>query len=239
MGSSKPKILRRALGELLIIIVGVIIALQFEDLRDQRELRSQEEAALGALKGDLLEMLDRLEGNIRRQDAYLEAQRTLLEISEGRLPAPPADSLALLNARAFLNQRFEPVTGSFDALVSAGDLRLIRSDSLRADLASLYGYIGGGFEDEDINTLVRNEYFMAIGRTMSLRSATGDYFNGWIELTGSPPAADLDLLLEDDGFLTALTAMALTEGGQLNYFRTIERRISDLLNLIDLELGGT
>ena len=207
----------RALGELAIIVVGVLVAFQVEDLRNGREARNQEVAALNALELDLGETLTRLESDISRQAGSIDAQSVLLDVADGQLPMLAPDSMAYLVFQAMVFQRLEAVTGSYDALVSAGDLRLIRNDSIRASLASLFGSMGDGYEDEDMSTLFRNAYMMAMSNTSTLRSATGDRLTERLNLSGRPPSADYNALLGDRLFVTALAAMAIAEGGQLAY----------------------
>jgi hypothetical protein len=55
----------------------------------------------------------------------------------GSAPLPSPDTLAAwFRGGAFASSDFQPLSGSYGALLMAGDLRLIRNDSLRALLVS-------------------------------------------------------------------------------------------------------
>ncbi len=73
----------RAIGEIAVIIIGVLIAFQFEDWSGERELREQETAQLYALHADFIENVKRLQGVIDRQEVVVGSQTQLLGIIHG------------------------------------------------------------------------------------------------------------------------------------------------------------
>jgi hypothetical protein len=139
----------RLVAEFCVIIVGVLVALQFEGWRDLRRDGAREAEQLEALLGDFQSNVSRLEQTASLQRRVLDASRILLEDFErGRSIVPP-DSLAELYAGALSWYALEPVTGAYDALIASGDIGLLQSTELRRHLAEFYGEIAAGFEDHE------------------------------------------------------------------------------------------
>ena len=227
----------RVIGELLIIIVGVVMALQFEEIRDERDERIAERQALVALRADLAETLSRLSGDMRRQQETLDAQLRLLTIAEGAEPPPQADSLGLLVGLSIRFQRLEPVSGSYDALVGAGDLRLIRNDSLRASLAALFGALGEGYEDEELSTALRAQTLMAASGTAPLAQVTGAAWRAMVGLPAHDELATYRDLLDEPRFMSGIMGLSLAETNQMRYFEAIRRQLESVLETVDVQLA--
>lgn len=120
---------KRALAELVLIIGGVLIALALDAWREERHERQQEVAYLQQLLLDLQETEERLQVSIAGDSGQLDQIRRVLDRAF-RGPLPPPDSLALPTGY----EQFRPLTGTQMTLVQGGDLRLLRSDSIRFKL---------------------------------------------------------------------------------------------------------
>jgi hypothetical protein len=229
----------RVLGELSVIVLGVIVALQVEGLRDTRDEQSREREAMVALSSDLEETRTRLENDMARQGRSIRAQRRLLAFADGERPLPASDSLGLLISRAIIFQRLEPVRGTYDALVGSGELRLIRSDSVRASLAALFGLMGDGFEDEGLSTLLRTEMLMAVSETAPLLKVSGSEFRA---VVGRPPNDDdapYEALLNNATYISALMSVAATEAFQMSYFRRLREELGVTITLLERGLSDS
>ena len=225
--------LLRAVTEFVVIVVGVLVALQFEEWRDEREAQSRGRAAVVALRADLAETLARIEGDIRRQNRTLEAQRQLLQLSEGSADLPPPDSMAALVTRAIMYQRLEPVTGSYDALVNAGDLRIIPDSELRSELAALFAVMGEGYEDEGLSMALRMQMIAALANTSDALAVTGSALRGPLGLPPGGRTAEYRALLDDPSYITMLMMVMLAEKYQLDYFVDLRDRIVRLLESLE------
>ena len=140
--------------------------------------------------------------------------------------------MATLVSRAIQFARLEPVTGSYDAMLGAGELRLLQNGELRASLAALMGEMGEGFEDEDLSNAVRTEMLMAIAETAPLASVTLGGPRRSLSLPESAPPVDYRALLANRRYTSALTAVALVEQNELLYFERILEDVTAVLELI-------
>ena len=133
--------LRWVLGETLIVVVGVLIALAVDNWREERREERTEEQYLSSLLEDLdsdFAELDRAGGQARTAAA---AARTVLAVLGGQTRSISGGSLALSVEHAgFLYfPAYFPYT--FDELVSTGNLRIIRDPELRRKIAAYYNLI--------------------------------------------------------------------------------------------------
>lgn len=125
-----------ALREFAIIVAGVLAALGAQAWWQHREDVGRERDYLRQLLADTRE-------NERRLDEAV-ALDSITGVDAGRLaaalygpgPLPPPDTLLawFTDAPVFSASDFRPLTGSYTALLTTGDIRLIRTDTLRSRL---------------------------------------------------------------------------------------------------------
>jgi hypothetical protein len=128
---------RAALREFAIIVAGVLCALAAQSWWQAREERGRERDYLRQLQADTRENERRLDTAIAIDSTAGASVSRLAGTLFGSEPLPPPDTLvAWFRGEAFASSDFQPLSGSYGALLMAGDLRLIRNDSLRALLVS-------------------------------------------------------------------------------------------------------
>jgi hypothetical protein len=129
---------RLLLGEFFVIVVGVLIALWVDELREARYNAALEieylESFLTDLEADLAQF-DDTEAWMRRSEAAAATVRALYEGS-----APTENVADLVMAVETAGWQFWPVItrNTIDDLRSTGNLRLIRDGSLRRSIAAYY-----------------------------------------------------------------------------------------------------
>jgi hypothetical protein len=128
---------RAALREFAIIVAGVLCALAAQSWWQAREERGRERDYLRQLLADTHENERRLDTAISIDSTAGASVSRLAGTLFGSEPLPPPDTLAAwFRGEAFASSDFQPLSGSYGALLMAGDLRLIRNDSLRSLLVS-------------------------------------------------------------------------------------------------------
>jgi len=134
---------RRAsvLGELAIVIVGVLLAIAADRWNTGRQDRAAEEAYLVELEADLRSDTAALSEEIARAQRREAAARLMLSVVlEG---APIADPVEFVSSVVNASTYGEPVQSreTFDDLVQTGRLGLITDPNLRRELAEYYHFI--------------------------------------------------------------------------------------------------
>jgi hypothetical protein len=119
-------------AQFLVIVTGVLVALAVQALYERGQARGRERAYLSQLRIDLDQTID----NVHQADLYVaDADSAVLQLVRAfRITPPPEDSIVRWLAASSRVYAARPVLGTADALISSGDLRLIRNDSLRAKI---------------------------------------------------------------------------------------------------------
>jgi hypothetical protein len=227
-GSSLPW--KRLLAEFAVIVAGVLIALAVDSWWERRQERNQEEEYLKQLLVDFQATERRLRGAIAADTKRVEEVNSVIGRAL-RGPLPQADSLELPTGYNYL----EPLTGTLTALVQGGDLRLLRSDSIRFELIAYSALI---HETETIlrhtETLIWNSTERVIlGRARHSQSAARREANaglGWGQV-------DVAGALNDPEIISALQVQAAASQIRLFNLRRLEAPTSRIIRLIRAELN--
>lgn len=125
-----------ALREFAIIVAGVLCALGAQAWWQQHEESGRERDYLRQILADTRENERRLDDAIGQDSAgSLAAARIMDALTTPDAPLPP-DSMLRWMSQAGRSTDFRPVAGNYRALLGTGELRLVRTDTLRALLAS-------------------------------------------------------------------------------------------------------
>lgn len=126
-GSSLPW--NRLFAEFTVIVAGVLIALAVNSWWERRQERNHARQYVEQLLADFQTTERRLRSAIETETQRLEGVNSVIDRAF-RGPWPQADSLVLPTGYNY----FEPLKGTMTALIQGGDLRLLRSDSIRFEL---------------------------------------------------------------------------------------------------------
>jgi hypothetical protein len=214
-----------ALGEIVLIVIGILLALQVDSWREEQANTAREADVLAQIRADLqkdISELDRfVDSRINRTVPYLTS------VYEKEWDTIPLDSLQLIGTTYFA---FLPFTSAYEGLKSSGDLSAIRNGDLRDDIISYY-------EREHLHLADWSAWHM----NFVINSLEPYMFN---ELAMDPRelVADLDHLKERlEG--RRLNSLIATQIGSLNRLRVeiraVTRRAEYITALIDRELTGS
>jgi len=128
------KYLLYAIGEILLVVIGILIALQIDTWNEARKNRAFEKEVLGQIKENLLQDQMVLQAVARSYREAVAASEKLLDPSwRGAYP----DSLPYWLGRVARFERFNPLTSSYEVLKSKG-LDVVSKDTLRLLLGQYY-----------------------------------------------------------------------------------------------------
>ncbi len=124
-----------ALGEILLVVIGILLALQVNNWNEDRKFRAQQTGLLTDLTQDLEANLSELRFGRTMNSQLLEEYRGLMQAIREDQPASPAiDSLCL----HLENWHSAYITSTaYESLKNKG-LEIIRNDSLKAKIISIY-----------------------------------------------------------------------------------------------------
>jgi hypothetical protein len=130
------KYLRYAVGEILLIVIGILIALQLNNWNEERKERLIEIQYLKNLKHDLQSDSTDLVHYINIRTGQVNAVQELIKYAKSR-DVSDVYKLDSLYTEIALWWEFVPNNNTFEELRSSGNLQLIRSDSIKNLLLDL------------------------------------------------------------------------------------------------------
>jgi len=148
--NSFSKYLLYAIGEILLVVIGILIALQINNWNETKKDRQQEQQILAAILDNLVE--DETNLDYATQN-FVNAQRAIERII---FPTQvPKDSLTYLFFQAYHFENYVPIRAAFDRSISSGTLDLIQDKKLVQVIQRLYSY-ELTLSDFQLNTLIEN-----------------------------------------------------------------------------------
>jgi len=129
------KYVKYAIGEIALVVIGILIALQINNWNEKRKINTLELKALQEIASDLQEDLSSLENDIALNLRGLKSA-TIIRESLDNNPYYH-DSLAIHFGRLDFNTTYTVKTSGFDNLKNLG-FQIIANDSLRKSITDLY-----------------------------------------------------------------------------------------------------
>jgi hypothetical protein len=220
---------KRLFAELAVIVAGVLIALAVDAWWQRQQEHRLAEEYLALLLVDFQDTERQLRGAIEAENDRLQAvNRAIDRALRGPLPHP--DSVELPTG---YNQ-FEPLTGTLVALIQGGDLRLLRSDSIRFELI---GYSAVIHETEEI---LRHSEGLIWNSTERVIQARARHSQSAVRGEGSAGRAwgtvDVAGLLNDPEILTALQVQTVASQVRLFNLGRLEEPTARIIRLLQAEL---
>ena len=123
-----------AFGEIVLIMVGILLALQVSEWNQAREDRLEEQSILVRLKEEFVENQRRLE---QRKQQYIQISEPMREFLKILKPEPEEQPNELIHEYMTLLDwapAYSPNTAVIDFLIGSGRITLIRNESLNHKL---------------------------------------------------------------------------------------------------------
>ncbi|NOX86533.1 MAG: hypothetical protein GXO86_11330 [Chlorobi bacterium] len=133
--SKITKYLIYMIGEIVLIVVGILIALNIENWNNEKITRSTEIAILKEMKKNLKADLLDIRENIKLNKKSLQANELVLKSLSN--PSSYIDSLNFYYAHLFLTTILDVNNSSYENLKSFG-FQIIENDNLRIKITELY-----------------------------------------------------------------------------------------------------
>ena len=124
-----------ALAEFVLVVVGILLALQIDNWNQERQDRRLERVLLNEMLSNLQSDLSDVEFNISLDEDYLRSARIVIDYLESERGYH--DSLSAHFGCLDIGTLFMANTSSFESMESIG-IDLVRNDSLRQQITYLY-----------------------------------------------------------------------------------------------------
>ncbi len=130
------KYLLYAIGEIVLVVIGILIALQINNNNELNKQRTKEVQFLKNLKSDLIFEESELERYIDIRESIVNSAQIALEHFKGK----PVENVQMFNFHTFnvgIWQEFQRNNNTFLELLNSGNLTIISNDSIKNGLLNL------------------------------------------------------------------------------------------------------
>jgi len=149
MENKTGKYFKYAIGEIILVVIGIVIALQINNSNELRKEKNEEALILSDLKEDLTATRLNFLETIKNQEKMILSSRDLINAIEAKDYSIHPDTIRkYISIGAFSHYREEAVLGSYDAIIGSGKTSIIKNKELLNALGNFSSQYKAGFEDE-------------------------------------------------------------------------------------------
>ena len=220
------KYLKYAIGEIVLVVVGILIALQINEWNEQRKNDTKEFNILTEMHGNLKTDSIDMAGNITRNTRVLRSAKAIQNQLENSIAwnDSMAKHYSLLNTYI---SKIAIVKSSYENLKSIG-FDLIKNDSLRAKIHELYA------QQYPFVERMESEHMEAMKYSLLLPQLTSKVKS--IAKWKSKPL-DLNALMNDNEFRETIILFIKGQEGFIALYQNLQQLQSELIVMIEDEIA--
>lgn len=156
-----PVYILYASGEILLVVIGILLALQIDNWAENRRLEKLEDTVLKEIRSEVTANIISLERNINWKQDVLDASRLIFErTGPDAVWDPGMDFDSVLFKVIFSGFKFFPESGVVTDILSTGKLSIIQNDSLRYMISSLPADITKMSDEDDTYRMDLHGYIL-------------------------------------------------------------------------------
>ena len=224
--------LKYAAGEIVLVVIGILIALQINSWNDYRKQRNNEQLILKNLKDNLesdKNLLTRFHDNAQ---LGVKAVDTMLLMVNGHIEF---DFLSFSTSveKILTNNYFQTTSATFDQAMSTGKIDLIRDEKLLSSILNYYKLTKLNFEDNRILETNQSHVFPKLFSQLAPTKTIA------LALTGvetNLPELDINSLATNKDFNTWVIFKKIAFQRQAQNYMELKKDIINLIEIIDQQL---
>jgi Family of unknown function (DUF6090) len=132
------KYLLYAIGEIVLVVIGILIALQINTWNQHRQLKIEETKILKSLFAEFTENLQKFNVNYKAQLTRDSITKRLLDPN---ITGEPFETLDSIIYKVGWNYKFNPSTGIYTSIINSGKIEIISNDSLKNKLSNFNNFL--------------------------------------------------------------------------------------------------
>ena len=231
--------LKYAIGEIILVVIGILIALQINNWNERRKDNIKENHIVKSLYDEFIKNSQYLNERIISLSFNEQNSRHLLTYCNENQTNISADSLLTLIVDALIGPGYSPKVSTFKRILNNDEFNMIRSDSLK-ELLNHYSSVleltfltnKMLFDDEEIIHAYSNDKFggIAFGKKINDAQVPKPLFNG---IMVKQPTFDPNDIVGDPVFESIVTKRLLYYGFTLNRLYELKVLNGDIIDFID------
>jgi hypothetical protein len=240
MENNTSKYFKYATGEIVLVVIGILIALQINNWNENRKQRIKEIHFLTNIKTDLILDITEIDNYINKRNSRIESANIVLEHFEGK-PLTALNAFNMHTVNVYTWSKFFQNNNTFRELTNSGNLGIISNDSIKNGLLNLDSvYKKLKSEEEhfrfDAEILIYEPSYNILDLNPIVKNYTYQMSNGMAGENLELPRSNYEKLLKDlkqkNGFV-----MAVYEFTVMNQqFEAMKELSNKLIELIDKDV---
>ena len=234
MENKTGKYFKYAIGEIILVVIGILIAIQLNEWRNDSLNTEQKQKVLLALKTDF-------EVNLTRLDTvYYYQEQSLLKFRKSK---DLIDSVNYVTDNTIFKENlrhggygysYNPINGALRSAVSSGDIHLIKNERLIELLFSWEDLVIDSYEEIEILQKYSMETYVPL---LHKYTQVREIFKNIIRGNGSSHPSDFVGLFKDPLFENYTQQIIFNSNNYLKELEEIRINNLEIIELIDRELN--
>ena len=226
------KYLIYAIGEIVLVVIGILIALQINNWNEGNKQNKQELKQLKALKLEFEKNLISFDSIMLHHTSNQRATVLLMNAKDKNYSIETLDSLFL---GTIYNYNFDPSTGIYNSIINSGQIDLISSEPLKYKIAEIQDLVIDYIDDENmVRNFCNREVFPFVINRMPYNPMRM-YKNRSLEEKEEHRKL-FEQMLDDRVFIEHISLISLYREGVFEEGIRVRRVYQEIIHLIGEEL---
>ena len=234
------KYLIYAIGEIILVVIGILIALQINNANELNKQRAKEIQFLQNLKSDLIFEASELDRFIGIRESMVNSAQYALEHFRGK----PLENIQLFNFHTFnvgVWQEFQRNNNTFLELLNSGNLTILSNDSIKNGLLNLdliHKKIISNREHlrNDMEQYFYDPWFKTVDLDPFAQSFVSYANNGEFDNQIKLSREEIDRLLNDKVFKNGFVVSVFTNSLIIDDYKRMKDLNQKVVDLINKEI---
>lgn len=140
--------IKYAIGEIVLVMIGILLALQVNNWNQNRQLQKEEIKILKSLHKEFSDNLTRFDTIYKLQEARKNAVITVMTDDIETYTAEKWDAIHIKVGQIWT---FDPLQGIYNSVINSGKLDLISNDELKTRISKFQDLVVD-YKEEELNT---------------------------------------------------------------------------------------
>ena len=231
------KYLIYAIGEIILVVIGILIALQINNSNNKRIETEREFKYLKNIRLDLKKDLENLEYNIDfRRKKSLGTEKLISQINGQPIQDLNETTYNVVNT--LYQERFQPSNVTYNDLVSSGNMNLISNDSIKIHLFELsLLYQQNLFNIEHETAEYEENISKSIFRLTNIEQMKPVFLGEKTVEQVNITKEDFKALFESVEYKNGCVVTKWTSEGMIELYINIKRKSESLIGIIEREMN--
>lgn len=238
--SRTGRYLKYAIGEILLVVIGILIALQINNWNEKRKSMVKEQEILTRLKVEFLSNQKLVNNTINFQEDININLRELLGLMGPKPQNVDLKSIDRLIMSLSFIPKYNPEQGTLNSIASSGDIAIIQSQELKEKLNRVPGKMTEyNYSHQIIADITTNQILNFLAGKYPIRNYNSDLWADtipWENLGKSKFTYDLNLILSSLELESYTQLKRIESEFSLRHLRDIKEMNKGIIEVINQSL---